>query len=88
MTYSFPTIYLVLINALGLALMLADKLKAIKGAWRIRESTLLGIALLGGSIGVWAGIYGFRHKTRHKKFTIGVPVILCLHILLFVLLKW
>ena len=59
------TTYLVLVNAWSFLLMLADKLKAKKGAWRIPEATLIGAALLGGSIGAITGMYLFRHKTRH-----------------------
>ena len=68
--------YLLLINAAGLALMLVDKWKAKKNRWRVRESTLLLIAALGGSVGSLAGMYLFRHKTRHLKFTLGIPLIL------------
>ena len=68
--------YLLLINAAGLALMLVDKWKAKKNRWRIRASTLLLVAALGGSIGSLAGMYLFRHKTQHLKFTLGIPLIL------------
>lgn len=54
--------------------MLADKRKAIKNAWRIPEATLMGIALIGGSLGCLIGMRIFRHKTRHPKFSIGLPV--------------
>ena len=60
--------------------MLIDKYKAKKNLWRIRESTLLLIAVIGGSIGALAGMYTFRHKTKHLKFTLGIPVILVLQI--------
>lgn len=68
--------YLILINAAGLLIMLIDKQKARRGAWRIPEATLIGVALLGGSIGAMAGMYLFRHKTKHPKFFIGLPLIL------------
>ena len=68
--------YLLLINAAGLLLMLVDKWKAKKNRWRIRESTLLAVAALGGSVGSLLGMYLFRHKTQHLKFTLGVPLIL------------
>ena len=74
--------YLISVNAVAFILMLADKRKARKGAWRIPESTLMGIALLGGSIGAIAGMNLFRHKTKHLKFFIGLPVILALQIVL------
>ena len=73
-------LYLLLVNAVAFVLMLADKIKAKKNLWRIRESTLMLSAALGGSLGALAGMYLFRHKTRHLKFTIGVPVILGLQI--------
>lgn len=69
-------IYLVLINAAAFFVMLADKRKAMKKRWRIPEATLFGFALLGGSFGALAGMYTFRHKTRHLSFTIGMPAIL------------
>ena len=69
-------IYLFIINALGFLLMLIDKQKAKKKKWRIPEVTLMGVAALGGSIGSLLGMYTFRHKTLHKKFTLGIPAIL------------
>lgn len=68
--------YLILINAAAFILMLADKQKAKKHKWRIPEATLMGSAALGGSIGALAGMYLFRHKTKHPKFTLGIPAIL------------
>ncbi len=78
-------IYLFIINAAGFLLMHADKQKAIKNRWRIPERTLLITAILGGSLGVLSGIYIFRHKTRHLKFSVGVPVILAVQILIAVI---
>ena len=77
-------LYLLLINAAAFALMLADKVKARKNRWRIPERTLIGSALLGGSIGALLGMYTFRHKTRHLKFTLGVPAILIAQMILTV----
>ena len=68
--------YLLIINALSFLLMLVDKWKSKKNRWRVRESTLLLIAALGGSVGSLAGMYLFRHKTQHLKFTLGIPLIL------------
>lgn len=73
--------YLLLINAVGFLLMLTDKRKAVKKEWRIPERTLIGIAVIGGSIGVLFGMYLFRHKTKHLKFSLGVPSILAIQIL-------
>lgn len=69
--------YLVLVNLWAFALMGADKRRAKrKGARRIRERTLFLSALLGGSIGALAGMWGFRHKTKHWYFVAGMPLIL------------
>lgn len=78
--------YLLIINAAGFLLMLVDKWKAKKNRWRIRESTLLIVAALGGSIGSLAGMYLFRHKTQHLKFTLGIPLILAAQCLVAVVL--
>jgi uncharacterized membrane protein YsdA (DUF1294 family) len=82
------TIYLILVNAIAFLLMLIDKQKAKKKKWRIPEATLMGSAAIGGSIGALAGMYTFRHKTKHPKFTIGVPVILVLQLILAVAVIW
>ena len=76
MTEHLVLLYLIIVNAAAFLLMLADKLKAKRGAWRIPETTLMGIAAIGGSVGALAGMYLFRHKTKHIKFTLGIPVIL------------
>ena len=62
--------------------MLIDKRKAQKNLWRIPERTIMSVAVSGGSVGVLLGMYAFRHKTKHLKFTIGVPVILSVQILI------
>ena len=72
--------YLLIINAVGFALMLIDKWKARKNRWRIPEATLMGIAALGGSVGSLLGMYTVRHKTQHPKFTLGIPLILAVQI--------
>ena len=79
-------IYLFLINAVSFLLMLIDKWKAKKMRWRIPEATLMGSALLGGSLGALTGMYLVRHKTKHPKFTLGLPVILAVQIVILVLL--
>ena len=78
--------YLILINAAAFLLMLLDKQKARKKKWRIPEKVLIGFAIIGGSLGTLAGMYTFRHKTKHPKFTIGIPVILALQIILPIVL--
>ncbi len=79
-------IYLLIINAASLLLMLIDKHRAIKNAWRIPEATLLGMAAIGGSLGAMAGMRLFRHKTLHLKFSVGLPVMLAAHIFLLIFL--
>jgi len=85
-------IYLLIINAVGFLLMLIDKYKAKKNLWRIPESLLLGIASIGGSLGCIAGMHLARHKTKHLRFCLGLPLIfaaqciilvLCLRLLIF-----
>ena len=73
-------LYLLIVNAIAFLLMLIDKKKAKKKKWRIPEATLMGFASIGGSIGALMGMYTFRHKTLHKKFTIGIPIILILQL--------
>ena len=86
--YHRAVAHFLIINAVGFLLMLADKRKAQKKLWRIPEATLLGIAVLGGSVGSLAGMYLVHHKTRHIKFTLGIPVILIIQsALLYFLLK-
>ena len=74
--------YLFLINFIAFCLYGADKRRAKKGMWRIPERRLIGAAVLGGSLGALAGMRVFHHKTLHRKFTVGVPLILTAQILL------
>ena len=69
-------IYLILMNLIGFGLMGVDKQRARRRDWRIPEKVLFGAALLGGSVGAWAGMYLFHHKTRHWYFVVGMPLIL------------
>jgi len=74
--------YIAVVNLIGFLLMGIDKRKAIKHAFRIPEAALFTVALIGGSIGCIAGMYFFRHKTRHWYFVYGMPAILVLQIIL------
>ena len=74
-------LYLATINAAGFVLMLADKHKAKKKLWRIPEATLMTVAALGGSVGSLLGMYTVHHKTKHPKFTIGIPLLLALQVI-------
>lgn len=78
--------YLLIINAVAFIVYGIDKLKARKGRWRISEATLLLLALVGGSIGSWLGMKVWHHKTMHRKFQYGLPVIFLLQLAIAVYL--
>lgn len=80
--------YLIFINIISFLSMFIDKKKAIKRKWRIKETTLFSLSFIGGSLGVLLGIYSFRHKTKHIKFTLGIPLILIVQVLLFFFIKY
>lgn len=75
-------VYVLVVNLAAFMLYGIDKNRAKNKKWRIPEKTLLGVAAIGGSIGAFFGMYGFRHKTKHWKFRILVPVFLVLHVLI------
>ncbi len=75
-------LYLLIINIWGFAAMGLDKRKAQKQAWRTPEKHLFTLAAVGGSVGIWLGMQIFRHKTQHKSFTWGIPLILAAQVLL------
>lgn len=77
--------WLLLINLAAFVLFGVDKRRARRGAWRISENTLLLSAALGGSLGALLGMRLFHHKTLHRKFSIGVPLLLVLDAALAVL---
>ena len=78
--------YIIGVNVLTFLVYGIDKLKAKKGKWRISEATLLMLAIIGGSIGAWLGMKVWHHKTMHKKFKYGIPLILVLQIALLILI--
>lgn len=73
-------IYLLAINLISYIYYGVDKKKAQRGLWRIPEKKLFFLAIIGGSVGSIAGMLHFRHKTKHKTFTVGIPYILILQI--------
>ncbi|WP_068674600.1 DUF1294 domain-containing protein [Oceanobacillus sp. Castelsardo] len=75
--------YILGVNIIGFILMGVDKQKAIKQKYRIPERTFWIIALLGGALGTYFGMKRYRHKTKHKSFTIGMPIFILLNIFLF-----
>ncbi len=80
----FLTYYLITINLFAFFIYGLDKLKAKRGRWRISESFLLMWAVIGGSIGAWAGMKIWRHKTRHNKFKYGILAIMLFQVLLII----
>ncbi len=88
-TKSIAIIYLLIINLTAFIMYFSDKAKAKKHRWRIPEATLLCIAALGGSLGAFAAMKIFRHKTKHPKFYITVPLLVIFHlaVIIYVFLK-
>ena len=77
-------IYLIAINVVTFIVYCIDKMKAKRSKWRIPEVTLLGLAVIGGSVGAWLGMKVWHHKTLHKKFKYGIPLILIAQIALLI----
>ena len=84
--HQYSMYYLLAINFVSFFLYGIDKYKAKKGRWRISEATLLMMAVIGGSIGAWVGMRLWHHKTMHKKFKYGIPIIIILQVCLVVYL--
>ena len=82
MTTQLIIIYLIAINVITFLVYGIDKWKAKRSKWRIPEATLLGLAIIGGSIGAWLGMKVWHHKTMHKKFKFGLPVIIIIQLLI------
>ena len=80
--YHYSLYYILVVNTLTFLLYGIDKYKAKKARWRISEATLLMMAVIGGSIGAWAGMRLWHHKTMHKKFKYGIPLIILLQVAL------
>lgn len=74
-------IYFVILNAAGFITMGLDKRRAVKRQWRISETRLLILAFLGGGLGSFAGMYLFRHKTKHVKFVILIPLSIIIYLI-------
>ncbi len=79
----FLLYYILAINLYGIFVMYSDKKKSKKKKWRTPESTIFTIALAFGALGVFIGMRLFRHKTKHKKFVIGIPLILIVELFIF-----
>lgn len=81
-------VLLFVMNVISFVTYGIDKYKAVKNKWRVPESTLIILALIGGSVGALLGMKAFRHKTKHPKFYIGVPLILILQVALIGFVLW
>jgi len=79
-------VYLLILNLIGFLLMGLDKYRARKKRWRIPEARFFLIAAIGGSLGIWMGMSVFRHKTQHRTFLYGVPVLLVLNVVAIVVI--
>ena len=84
---SYSLYYLLAINIVTFLLYGIEKYKAKKGRWRISEATLIALAVIGGSIVAWGGMHIWHHKTKHKKFKLGIPTIIILQIALAIYLR-
>ena len=78
------TIYFLAVNIVSFIMFYSDKQKAIKHKWRIPEASLLMSAFIGGSFGAYSAMKIFRHKTKHPKFYILVPIFIILHLLIII----
>jgi uncharacterized membrane protein YsdA (DUF1294 family) len=82
MTNQIIAYYLIIINIVTFLVYGIDKWKARKAMWRVREASLLMLAVLGGSIGAWLGMKVWHHKTQHKKFRYGIPAIIIIQLVI------
>lgn len=78
-------IYIITINIISFIMYGRDKRKAIRGSFRTPEKVLIGVAMIGGSVGAYAGMHMFHHKTKHAKFFIGIPLIIIVQVISFFL---
>ncbi|MGI6485408.1 MAG: DUF1294 domain-containing protein [Tepidanaerobacteraceae bacterium] len=85
--YKIVIVIILLLNLVGFLLIGLDKYKSKRNKWRIKEITFFIFAALGGSVGVLAGMYFFRHKTKHPSFVFGLPLIIVLQLILIIYLS-
>ena len=88
MILKISIVYFLVINLIAFFIMGADKNKAKRSRWRIQEGTLFKIAFAFGSLGIWAGMKNFRHKTKHRQFTLGIPIIFIIQLILIAIIIW
>ncbi len=87
-TFKLIMAYLYAVNLTALALFGVDKRRAVRGGRRIPERVLLGVAVIGGSVGAIGGMLSFRHKTCKPRFSVGLPVILAIQLFFFLGVIW
>ena len=80
--------YFIAISLVAMVVTIQDKRAARKSSWRVKERTLLFLSLLGGSIVMFLTMCGIRHKTKHAKFMVGIPIIIILQIAVVVFVCW
>jgi uncharacterized membrane protein YsdA (DUF1294 family) len=78
--------YIFIINIISFSVMYYDKKRSIRHKWRVPESRLFLFACILGSLGMWVGMYIFKHKTKHRRFVFGVPIILIIQLIIMFML--
>lgn len=78
-------IHLCVISLISIFVTISDKLKAKRGKWRVPEAVLMLLSAVGGSFAMYVTMHLIRHKTKHKKFMVGIPIIMVFHL---ILLAW
>lgn len=81
-------IYMLIMSVIDFFLMLIDKRRARRRQYRIPERVLFGVALLGGCVGGYIGMQLLHHKTKHAKFAVGLPILIVVHIVIFIALMY
>ncbi len=77
-------VYCITLNFIGIYIIGRDKGYAVNNKWRIKESTIFKVAYFGGALGVLIGMYRYRHKTKTKKFVVGIPIICILNFVSYI----
>jgi len=83
----FLIILFIILNIISFLVMWIDKIRAINKRWRIKESNLFLLSIIGGSLGILLGMYVFNHKTKHNKFIFGIPAIIIIQLFLIFVLR-
>lgn len=81
-------LYFVFINVIAAIICLTDKIKAKIGGWRISEKTLFAVSLMGGSVGMYITMLAIRHKTKHKRFMIGIPIVIFIQTAILIIITY